>query len=332
MDGLKRRAIGFVAGTLACLALALAVPLVAGAAGSFSLLGSFVYDDVYGVFDGRAVMAKTIGTATNSSGDQATLVQQDLVSSDGEVLFTTVRPVEHYMTSEDDPRITRYGLQEWKFAYGIGYGEYLVFTDSETGLSGLLDMDGKVALEAEYEVLNGNMGDSLVVACGCDGDTGVARVLDSATLEEEAEFSFPGSEDVYAYFDGKEILMINVFTAQGDSELYRCSRRDDGTWDKQMVGSADYYVSSTGERFGVEFSSDGLVVTWDGGEKDITAESGFTYGVVGDYIQLINYQTSEYRCYTYHGEPASAFEGYEMLGPSREATPMPVGTLRQTRW
>lgn len=83
MGGLRRRALGFFAGVLACLALALAVPLVAGAAGSFSLLGSFVYDDVYGVFDGRAVMAKRIGMATDSSGHQATLVQQDLVSSDG---------------------------------------------------------------------------------------------------------------------------------------------------------------------------------------------------------------------------------------------------------
>lgn len=325
MDGLRRRAFGFVAGVLACLALALAIPLVAGAAGSFSLLGSFVYDDVYGAIGDTALMSNRLETVTNSYGNQVDIVQEDLVSSEGDVLCSTVKAVGG---SVDDKRITEFNIGNRVRNYFNIYST----SNSEQGEGkyGLLSYDGEVALEPVYDSLDFNHDESLIVVSTEDENEGAIALLDAETLQTIDEMTFPGASGLYAYFievdDGEFVLLnysVNDDDAAGHVDHW-FAFSETGFGDElpgQSSDSSQYAykgVSSTGEEFSAYVNSDGDLVIECEGKTSIQSGPFSRYGisVYGDYVCAIK-GDGEFH-YSYKGEPATIFEGYNLLGALTE--------------
>lgn len=89
---MRRKCKAALAAAAAALALcALPFAAQAGSWGGTVLSKGLVYEDVYGVVNGNAQMAKTVRTSEN-----ATVYELDLVASDGTVLFKTGYQADHY--------------------------------------------------------------------------------------------------------------------------------------------------------------------------------------------------------------------------------------------
>ena len=140
---------------LVFLCCALALGLLAGAGspvcawGAATVSGPLVYDSVYGVFNGCAVMAKRVGETTDKFGQTQPVVQQDLVNASGEVVFssTYAKDAEGMFIKESTP-----GYQLVPHAVFNGCAEILSVGASDDVLSyGLIALDGTVLVEPKYE-------------------------------------------------------------------------------------------------------------------------------------------------------------------------------------
>ena len=321
MGGLKCRVTGFLAGAVACLALVLAVPLIAGAAGSFALFGNFVYEDVYGVFDGRALMAKKIGTVTDSIGKEVPLVQQDLVSANGEVLYSTryARDSATYSVISGSDEVTEYQFRTDKNIVGIGMtAGYIEITNSATNDVGLMSADGKIVLDAEYDDIVFNGDESRIAASKFDGSLSEVVILEVSTLKTLFTLQYPDSEYAVASFverDGGEVLRVYVSdktTHENEGHLYAIA--GDGTYEElpQEVDVA-YGTSSTGEEFLAYVDSSGNLTIECGGEKRVQEGPFRSCSIVGDFVRAY-VDGAETVYFSWQGERTSVFDGYRVNG------------------
>ena len=316
MGGSRRKFVGFFAGVLACLALALAVPLVAGAASSLSLLGSFVYEDVYGVFGGNALMAKTVGTVTDEEGYELNLVQEDLVNPEKGVILSTVR-TDAYVV--DDPRISEFTIGGKVLDYFWLDSTYS--SEQGEGKRGLLSFDGEVVLDPVYDILQFNGDQTLIIATRQTESGATATLLDAATLKVLGEEPYSGASQIYAYFyveDGVEFVYLSVYLDAGRPEghVFAVSGAGFGEelseWGGERLPSVTTGVSSTGEEFGAYVNSEGtLVIERESGTKEIAGQYyEYGYYVYGDYIEVMSLDGKSYFSYT--GEPTTIFDGYSV--------------------
>ena len=316
MGGSRRKLVGFFAGVLACLALALAVPLVAGAVSSLSLLGSFVYEDVYGVFGGNALMAKTVGTVTDEEGYELNLVQEDLVNPEKGVILSTVR-TDAYVV--DDPRISEFTIGGKVLDYFWLDSTYS--SEQGEGKRGLLSFDGEVVLDPVYDILQFNGDQTLIIATRKTESGATATLLDAATLKVLGEKPYSGASQINAYFyveDGVEFvyLSVNLDAGRPEGHVFAVSGAGFGEelsdWENEQPPSVITGVSSTGEEFGIYVNSEGaLVIERESGTKEIPGQF-FEYGyyVYGDYIGVNSLDGTSYFSYT--GEPTTIFDGYSV--------------------
>ena len=317
MGGLRRRTFGLVAGALACVALALAAPLVAGAVGSFALLGNFVYEDVYGVFGDTALMSKTLDTVKDDYGNDVPVVQEDFVGPDG-VLVSTVKVDS---INVDDPR-------ETEFSIGGRYSNYFVIYSTDKseqgeGMSGLLSYDGKVALDPVYESLSFSDDESLIAVSFADGNGATVRLLDAETLQTVGEEkNYPGATRSTAHFyvvDGEETLYITVYEGTGVQQSMTTSvfsiteagfGEDITDWATDPSQHGIQGVSSTGEEFSAYVNSDGDLVIECQGNSVTHPGPYYSYGytVYGDYVVYTGPTGQE--VFSYTGEQTTFFDGF----------------------
>ena len=321
MDGSRRRLARLLAGAVACLALALAAPLVAGATGSFALFGEFVYEDVYGVFDGHALMAKKVGTVTDSAGEEVPLVQQDLVNAGGEVLYSTkyARDSATYQMVSGSNEVSEYQFRANKNSIGIGVtAGYIEITDSSTNQIGLMSTDGQIALDAEYDRVDFNEDESLIATSRSDGSLSEVSVLEAATLKTLLKLQYSDSDSVTAFFtehDGGEALYVSVSnksTHESEQHLYAID--NDGTYE-ELPEEVDvvYGTSSTGEEFLAYVDSSGALTIECGDEKSVQ-EGPFRYcSIIGDFVRAYG-DGAETVYFSWQGERTSVFDGYRVNG------------------
>ena len=203
------QAVLWIAATLCFCAL----PLAANATswGGTVLSKGLVYDDVYGVVNGNALMSKVVEETS-----QGTVVEVDLVRSDGTILFKTgyVEQDGKRAAHDDYAYMPTQNFMNPKSSYDSDFTTWnggMQFQDAATGAVGFVNNEGKVIAQHADDILSltsdryitGNLVDgsielTLVDANGAVLDTvragsgikyfyGLSKYMD--TIEVSANFS-----------------------------------------------------------------------------------------------------------------------------------------------
>ena len=289
-----RVALGALAAAALLAAACVVGPQAVQAANGAIVSSGLVYDDVYGVFGDRAIMAKKVGEVTDENGETQPVVQRDLVKADGTVLATTKSATDGYGNPIAEA-CSAYFISEGMFSQG----DYLSIESPQSWdmepQEGLMDWDGHVVIEPEYQFMSESEDGSYLACVSTDnGERVDIYAMPSGKLIDTLEYN-DGLRSTDAYFkvdeNGESYLQVSRHNRyEGSStwleHFYRVTQDGAVEYTREPEEYVYYYTSSTGVNFTVDsdYATGETVIRYDDGtEKKL--DGSYSYAsVTGDYV------------------------------------------------